>query len=107
MDSQVCCRTYFADGNVEARESEDLEDWEEDEDAVYCELRCEACNHEIELGHAPPNRQGRVWPCEGADFNPWKTWPQGACITFADDRDCSSSRKRTLSVKAGSLVMPR
>ena len=61
VDSQESCRMYFADANVEAWESEDFEDWEEDEDAVYCELRCEACNHEIELGHAPPNWQGRVW----------------------------------------------
>jgi hypothetical protein len=47
-----------------------------DEDDFEFSVRCSRCRHEIEFGWSHPGRGGRFWPCEAADFNPWKSWPE-------------------------------
>jgi hypothetical protein len=56
--------------------SEELEGWQEDAESLYFELRCAECDHEIEFGWSHPDRGGRIWPCESADFNPWMCFPE-------------------------------
>jgi hypothetical protein len=39
-------------------------------------IHCAECDREIEFGWSHPDRGGRIWPAECADFNPWKCWPE-------------------------------
>lgn len=65
-------------------EGDDTSLWAEDDpDPAHEEerveavtVRCDDCGHEIEFGWSHPGRGGRIWPCEAADFNPWRSWPE-------------------------------
>lgn len=37
---------------------------------------CGDCKREVEFGWSHPDRGGRIWPVESADFNPYKSWPE-------------------------------
>jgi hypothetical protein len=73
------------DHQVEFEEDEKLEEsinWDEefhDEPKAADEefyVNCEGCEREIEFGWTHPDRGGRIWPAECADFNPGMCWPE-------------------------------
>lgn len=39
-------------------------------------VNCAGCDREIEFGWSQPNRGGRIFPVEYADFNPKGIWPE-------------------------------
>jgi len=47
-----------------------------DEQSVTWAVLCSECGKEIEFGWSHPERGGRIWPADSADFNPWKSWPE-------------------------------
>jgi hypothetical protein len=64
------------------REAHDS-DWEvdfvgstTDADSEEWYVLCGGCAREIEFGWSHPDRAGRIWPAECADFNPWQCWPE-------------------------------
>ena len=54
----------------------ETDDWETVDGSERYELRCVHCGHEIEFGWSHPDRGGRIWPVECADFDPWQSWPE-------------------------------
>ncbi len=44
------------------------------EDSHEFYVRCEGCNREIPFGWSHPDRGGRIWPVECADFVPGRAW---------------------------------
>jgi len=77
VDLTVECRDCFnGEDNTQWVEDNEGKNIEELEDSQYWEVHCESCGHEIEFGWSHPDRGGRIWPCESADFNPWKTVPE-------------------------------
>lgn len=73
VDRDVFCRDCVNSSIDTDWEREDKED-EEGDDELY--ILCGRCGHEIEFGWSHPDRGGRIWPCEAADFNPYKSWPE-------------------------------
>jgi hypothetical protein len=55
---------------------ESHEDGEPDIDDEQFYVRCAGCERNIEFGWSHPDRGGRIWPAECADFNLWKSWPE-------------------------------
>jgi hypothetical protein len=39
-------------------------------------VHCQGCGREVEFGWSHPDREGRIWPAESADFDPWKCCPE-------------------------------
>lgn len=72
VDREVNCDECVEGASEEQWESETQEPDEGEPDNW---VRCRRCNHEIEFGWSHPDFGGRIWPCESADFNPWKSWP--------------------------------
>lgn len=67
----------------ECAEGADESCWETDSTLVEVEetedeffVQCQGCGREIEFGWSHPERGGRIWPVECADFNPWRSWPE-------------------------------
>lgn len=66
---------------LEIADADDVERGEVERDTVEREtwVCCAECGHEIEFGWSHPDG-GRIWPCEAADFNPWKSWPEARYV---------------------------
>ena len=75
IDSEVECPDCVSKAEPLdwARDPCDSESEDIDEE-LY--VKCESCGHEIEFGWSGPNRDGRIWPCESADFVPGRSWPE-------------------------------
>jgi hypothetical protein len=72
-----CTECSEDEANTEwEEEDEDTEEFQEIAEDQLWEVRCASCDHEIEFGWSHQNRGGRIWPCEAADFNPWKSFPE-------------------------------
>lgn len=63
------------DVDVEGDESDGPE-WVIDEESEEWYVRCCCCDREIEFGWSRPNRGGRIWPAECADFKPWRCFSE-------------------------------
>jgi hypothetical protein len=63
------------DSDSEPQEYEIIEQ-ESDSEGDEFYVNCAGCDREIEFGWSQPNRGGRIYPVEWADFIPEKSWPE-------------------------------
>jgi hypothetical protein len=71
---QIFCEDCHKDADqVQWHFDEELDD---DDIEVEYFVHCDGCDREVEFGWSHPNREGRIWPVESKDFNPWKSWPE-------------------------------
>jgi hypothetical protein len=77
-EAEVFCQKCYQKAEEQDWEpaEEESEEVEEDEDSTEFYVYCDGCDREIEFGWSHPNREGRIWPAECIDFNPWKSWPE-------------------------------
>lgn len=71
----ITCQDCFDEADQYAWAHDEHADESETSDLEFS-VYCTSCGHEVEFGWSHPDRGGRVWPCEAADFNPWKCWPE-------------------------------
>ena len=67
----------FAEDDSDS-EPEEYEIFEQKSDPESDEfyVNCAGCDREIEFGWSQPDRGGRIFPVECADFTPGKYWPE-------------------------------
>lgn len=73
VEREITCDNCWATSS-----SEDCSDDEGEEEELSAEVfvLCGRCGHEVEFGWSHPDRGGRIWPCESADFDPRLCWPE-------------------------------
>ncbi|SRR5579885_327672 len=72
---EVHCSACLEDADETCWESDPYQvEVEETDDEFY--VQCQGCGWEVEFGWSHPDRGGRIWPAECADFNPWRSWPE-------------------------------
>ena len=72
---EVFCHECLEDAEADDWETEEG-DGEIDENSYEYFIYCDGCEREIEFGWSHEHQQGRIWPAECTDFNPWKCLPE-------------------------------
>lgn len=69
-----------------------------DDESREVYVLCWDCKREIEFGWSHENQQGKIWPAESPDFNPWKSWLEPRYIKSWQEKKMAKAIKIQLII---------